>query len=139
MQWRDANRMWWANYMREWRAKNPGYDKRSTYCHGRLRIKPEIWDTLVEFFGGCAYCGGEATEMDHFIPKALGGSDDWDNLVPACRTCNASKNDTHPKDWEPSKSLWRILSEQRENPGEGNPREGESHPQRLSERTPVTG
>jgi hypothetical protein len=30
-------------------------------------------------------------EMDHFIPKALGGSDDWSNLELVCPPCNRSK------------------------------------------------
>lgn len=41
----------------------------------------------------CRYCGGEATEVDHIIPKSKGGTDDAKNLVAACRSCNASKGD----------------------------------------------
>jgi 5-methylcytosine-specific restriction endonuclease McrA len=40
----------------------------------------------------CAYCGGPATEIDHVIPISLGGTGERDNLVPACRKCNAAKN-----------------------------------------------
>src|ERR1044072_3821430 len=39
----------------------------------------------------CAYCGCEATEMDHDLPKSRGGSDDPENLVPSCVPCNAGK------------------------------------------------
>jgi 5-methylcytosine-specific restriction endonuclease McrA len=41
----------------------------------------------------CAYCGAPATEIDHVIPISLGGTGERDNLVPACRRCNAAKND----------------------------------------------
>ncbi len=41
----------------------------------------------------CAYCGGQANEVDHIIPLKRGGSDDADNLVAACRTCNIKKKD----------------------------------------------
>ena len=44
----------------------------------------------------CRYCGrkrGHAVrlELDHFHPRARGGSDDPDNLVTACRACNRAK------------------------------------------------
>jgi len=39
----------------------------------------------------CHYCRGEATEVDHVIPRALGGGEDDDNLVAACVPCNRSK------------------------------------------------
>lgn len=44
----------------------------------------------------CRYCGGAAPAVeltvDHVIPVALGGSDQPDNLVAACRPCNAGKS-----------------------------------------------
>jgi 5-methylcytosine-specific restriction endonuclease McrA len=41
----------------------------------------------------CEYCGAPATEIDHVIPISLGGTGERQNLVPACRACNAAKND----------------------------------------------
>lgn len=50
----------------------------------------------------CRYCGQMAPEVnltvDHVMPKALGGSDNPDNLVAACRDCNAGKSSTMPDD-----------------------------------------
>lgn len=45
----------------------------------------------------CQYCGdrfafGELS-YDHVIPRARGGRTDWDNIVTACRGCNARKAD----------------------------------------------
>ncbi|MCD5345060.1 HNH endonuclease [Agromyces sp. S2-1-8] len=40
----------------------------------------------------CQYCGGEATEADHIIPKDAGGRDELDNLLAACKPCNSSKS-----------------------------------------------
>jgi len=34
--------------------------------------------------------------IDHVNPKALGGSDSPDNLVAACKDCNAGKSSVHP-------------------------------------------
>ena len=39
----------------------------------------------------CAYCGEPANEVDHIQPRVIGGTDDLDNLVAACRRCNSSK------------------------------------------------
>ncbi len=49
----------------------------------------------------CRYC--HATDnpltIDHVVPVALGGTDEPDNLVAACRDCNAGKSST-PSDAE---------------------------------------
>jgi 5-methylcytosine-specific restriction endonuclease McrA len=42
----------------------------------------------------CAYCDAPATEIDHVVPISLGGTGERDNLVPACRGCNAAKNNS---------------------------------------------
>lgn len=48
----------------------------------------------------CVYCGSRAPiavlEVDHRIPRASGGSDDDDNLVTACWSCNRGKFNIPP-------------------------------------------
>lgn len=50
----------------------------------------------------CQYCGlaatdtGEGLTIDHVVPVALGGSDGPENLVAACRDCNAGKTSIQP-------------------------------------------
>ena len=39
----------------------------------------------------CQYCGAPAENVDHVIPRSLGGGHTWDNVVAACRRCNARK------------------------------------------------
>ncbi len=45
----------------------------------------------------CVKCGKwfpkEKIEVDHRIPKKLGGTDNLDNLQPMCRSCNRRKGD----------------------------------------------
>lgn len=42
----------------------------------------------------CVYCGSNKhLTLDHVVPQSKGGRDSWDNLVTACRTCNAEKRD----------------------------------------------
>lgn len=49
--------------------------------------------------GCCEYCQsqervtGEACTMDHVIPRAKGGSDDFANLALCCYVCNPLKGD----------------------------------------------
>lgn len=43
--------------------------------------------------GECQYCGRRAESIDHVVPRSKGGPHSWDNVVAACRRCNASKRD----------------------------------------------
>jgi|SRR5579872_376392 len=55
----------------------------------------------------CVYCERLLTEetgkhRDHLIPKSRGGSDDVENCVVACATCNMNKRDKTPSEWHPT-------------------------------------
>ena len=45
----------------------------------------------------CQYCGAtpavQLLTLDHVVPRALGGRSTWENMVAACRACNARKAD----------------------------------------------
>lgn len=57
-------------------------------------------DELFQFFDGCcAYCGNQATEIDHAIPVHCGGPDVLGNFLPSCRNCNVRKSDNDLMDW----------------------------------------
>ena len=45
----------------------------------------------------CVYCGGSATSIDHVVPRSRGGTHTWDNVVAACRSCNARKENHTPE------------------------------------------
>ena len=47
----------------------------------------------------CGYCGEEATSLDHIVPRFKSGSSNRNNLLPACRRCNASKASMDMKHW----------------------------------------
>ena len=49
--------------------------------------------------GKCSYCGAKATEIDHIIPRAKGGTDSTYNLTPACKKCNKLKDKLSLKDF----------------------------------------
>ncbi len=41
----------------------------------------------------CQYCSGRADSLDHVVPRSRGGEHVWENVVAACRSCNARKRD----------------------------------------------
>ena len=48
----------------------------------------------------CNYCGSaDKLALDHIFPQRLGGKDDAENLIFACRTCNSSKGKKDLMEW----------------------------------------
>ncbi|MGI9120917.1 MAG: HNH endonuclease [Acidimicrobiales bacterium] len=41
----------------------------------------------------CQYCNAAAESIDHVLPRSRGGQHVWENVVAACRPCNARKRD----------------------------------------------
>lgn len=64
-------------------------------------LTDEQWEALLAAWGGCAYCGtpGEALQRDCVLPLSRGGRYTLDNIVPACRSCNASKCNDEVTGW----------------------------------------
>lgn len=61
------------------------------------KTKPLGWDKTRTFVlrrdnYTCAYCGAEATQVDHVTPVYLGGTHKTSNLVASCKPCNLAKN-----------------------------------------------
>lgn len=74
----------------------------------------------------CLYCGGEfsARELtrDHIVPLSRHGTDEWTNVVSACRACNHRKADRTPEragmkllavPYKPNHAEFLILSNRR--------------------------
>ncbi|MBN8881789.1 HNH endonuclease [Salana multivorans] len=59
------------------------------------------WEYLLRTWGGCAYCGATASDLqkDCVQPISRGGAYTLDNVVPACRSCNASKCNAEVTGW----------------------------------------
>ncbi len=67
------------------------------------------WAVWQKTDGACTYCGQRLNpfdriapngfHIDHHLARALGGTDDVANLVPACLTCNCKKKALSPDDW----------------------------------------
>lgn len=71
--------------------------------------KDEYEETLEYFHNSCAYCGltneeslvvfNENLHQDHIVPLFEHGGYTKENIIPACRGCNSSKNKYHLKDF----------------------------------------
>lgn len=64
-----------------------------------IEIPQELREAVRRAGYRCGYCGiheeevGCELEIDHFHPRAAGGSDDLNNLVYCCSACNRIKSD----------------------------------------------
>lgn len=65
------------------------------------------WAALQASWGGCAYCGvtDQPLERDCVLAISRGGRYTLDNIVPACRSCNASKCNDEVTGWLRRKRL----------------------------------
>lgn len=68
------------------------------------------WEVILDGWGGCAYCGAQASadaslQRDCVLPISRGGRYTADNVVPACRSCNASKCNEEVTHWLRRKRL----------------------------------
>lgn len=98
--WRDSHPEHNRAMKKAWREKN----REKVRLMGRVRDERELlapgehseaqWQLkLLEFDGKCAYCFAVGDmQRDHLVPLSDGGSNSIGNIVPACSTCNQSKN-----------------------------------------------
>jgi len=119
---REAMRRWRIRHPEEHRRARDGYDaahpesanarrKRYRQTHPEVRrvitqlrrarlagaggkYTAREWDDLVlRYQGKCAYDGAPGPlQPDHRIPLALGGSNQIENILPACGRCNRRKH-----------------------------------------------
>ena len=108
-QYYQDNKEKWAirdpEYMKNYRKTENGKASKQRSKSRRRAIMKEIvntltsqeWLDLLEAHDyKCAYCGVEfdcenLPEKDHVIPISKGGDNIKENIVPACRNCNAKK------------------------------------------------
>lgn len=75
--------------------------------NGLYRFNGKDWKRCMDRFGGkCFYCGEKKRlSMDHVVPVSRGGSHGAGNIVPACVSCNASKNSSFVVEWRMRKRM----------------------------------
>ncbi len=91
----EAHRKWWRANPDKVLAREQRRRARLTGAR-RVDFTLEQWrETLDWFDQRCAYClkPAERLEQDHVEALSRGGDHTADNIVPACRQCNARKMD----------------------------------------------
>ena len=70
-------------------------------------LTDDQWAMLRSRWGGCAYCGADdpQPQKDCVLPISRGGRYTLANVVPACRSCNASKCNAEVTTWMRRKKL----------------------------------
>jgi 5-methylcytosine-specific restriction endonuclease McrA len=70
-------------------------------------LSAEQWAALTDAWGGCAYCGAtdRPLQRDCVLALSRGGRYTLGNIVPACRSCNASKCNDEVTGWMRRKRL----------------------------------
>ncbi len=66
---------------------------RSVSVPYRRHRHPTRRGVFVRDHDRCQYCNAVADTVDHIVPRCRGGQHTWDNVVAACRSCNAAKRD----------------------------------------------
>ena len=70
-------------------------------------LTDQQWNELKQAWGGCAYCGASdgPLQKDTVLAISRGGRYTLSNVVPACRSCNASKCNDEVTGWMRRKKL----------------------------------
>nr|WP_240477259.1 HNH endonuclease [Jiangella muralis] len=93
----------------------PSRSRAATHARRRKRRMGKVehdltdaqWAALIAAWGGCAYCGADDGQLqkDCMLPISRGGRYTLANVVPACRSCNASKCNAEVTTWMRRKKL----------------------------------
>lgn len=115
-------------YYKKWKA-NGGQELRRLNDQKREAKKKNVysdltideWEECLKYFDySCAYCGmknedhiekyGHRLHQDHIIPLSKDGAYSKFNIVPACLSCNSSKNDMDLEDFFMHNKIFKLCS-----------------------------
>lgn len=127
-QYYEENKEKRNEYLKQYRQENK--ERVRQHCQtyrARKRLLPATlttkqWQEIKKDFDSkCAYCGmteenhlkifNQQLHQEHFIPLSEGGEYTDNNIIPACRNCNSSKNNTNFFEWYPT---YEEYNEERE-------------------------
>ena len=95
--WRAANPERARRTQREYVASRSPFQRRLLSFNPRYKAAVQACDLellMVEQGGACALCGQSLSaywEIDHIVPRSVGGSSDLTNLQLLCEQCNQGK------------------------------------------------
>lgn len=117
--YRRENKKYLAEYSARYQKLNKGKINIKTQRYRARKSKlpstltENQWEDIKKFFNyQCAYCGQKSDlEQDHFIPLSKGGEYTHNNIIPACRSCNASKSNCDFIVWYPKQEFYSKKKE----------------------------
>lgn len=90
------------------RVPRPAIIRLVRFVHVPRRFRRQVTNTFLFARDGytCQYCSRsqsalkvrECLTRDHVIPQSRGGSNEWDNVVTACSSCNTRKGNHLPEE-----------------------------------------
>ena len=91
----------------KWIKENPekhakrNQERRATIRNLEANFTSVDWEKCKSIFNNtCAYCGKKSKlQQEHVIPVSKGGTYTKDNILPACKSCNSSKNNRDFATW----------------------------------------
>ena len=100
--YREEHREWLAQWQKRYRKEHPEMYRqygREKYARRKAAegsyTRDEVWQMYEDQGGLCAYCETPlfgSFQVEHMIPIARGGRNDWSNIAIACKDCNQSKH-----------------------------------------------
>ena len=99
---------WKAQYMRKYRSEHRAqfaeYERRRTALKYGVTYEKVDYLAIYNASPRCFYCGEplnlNETQFDHAIPLNRGGSHTAENIRVSCASCNLSKHDKTPEEYE---------------------------------------
>lgn len=106
----EERKEYMREYMRKYREKQKQLAEGNKVPENGLPLKE--WKKVIDYFDNeCAYCGERDTELeqDHIIPVSKGGKYEMGNIIPACRSCNSSKQNKNIYEWYEQQEFYNGL------------------------------
>jgi len=121
-QYRIENRERDREQQRKWyntdRGRKLSMTKTNAYRAKKKQLQNDLtaeqWNDCLKYFNNtCAYCGEwhEVLEQEHFVPVSKDGAFTKSNIIPSCRSCNASKLNRDFFEWYPKQNYYSIERE----------------------------
>jgi 5-methylcytosine-specific restriction endonuclease McrA len=97
--WAKANRDARAAITNQYKAQRRLLEKQA---EGSTGVSSKEWVRMLRRYRHrCAYCGSDGPiHMEHVIPVSRGGRHAIGNVLPACETCNLSKQSCLVAEWK---------------------------------------
>ncbi len=120
-QYYEENKEYYKRYKKQYNKEHPEVRTKAKQKRRALKfnlpstLTVDQWNETKEYFNNrCAYCGKEKSlAQEHFVPLSKGGEYTHNNIIPACRSCNSSKNNKDFFEWYPQQPYYSKEREQK--------------------------